>query len=371
VGTLRREGSLFLRVSAMGWLFALSQAARAAEPMAVRITYKVEPAIPEVARMVAWSCPPAADFVAAVAERVRTAKIAAPGEASREYRVTLRSTGSGSGYAALLEFADSAGAPHSREISSGTCADAAQAMALVTALAIDADGTDEPSAAASAAPPDASVTPPAAAPPPAPAPPAKPPEVPTARVEPPRPPPSNGREPPASPPLFDLGLRATATTAKAPDVLLGAEAFFGIRDATDVWLAELGVAGERGAKSANGPGSARFSFVGGRLRACVLRLALGPSFDLRPCAVFEGGVLAAEGFIDNPATRTDAWLAAGPLARLTFRSGRVGLHLEGGPMFSITQNDYIFGTKEAPAATVHEVPLLGAYIAVGGALHIF
>src|SRR5262249_37119268 len=154
------------------------------------------------------------------------------------------------------------------------CAEVSRAIALVTALAIDAaveEGATEPSAsegtmsasealglvAPSSAAPDAVVAPP--------------PEQPVA--------PDAGRVPERAkpgPPLgFDVGVSGTLTSSKAPYVLPGLEVFAALHGAGESWLVSLGVAGERGWTFESEPGSARFSFVGARLHACAFALKFG------------------------------------------------------------------------------------------------
>jgi hypothetical protein len=131
------------------------------------------------------------------------------------------------------------------------------------------------------------------------------------------------------------------------------------------------VAGERGFRASSDAGSATFSFVGGRLRACAFSLALGAGFELWPCSTFEGGAVVAKGYIDNPNTQVDPWFAVGAAIRFGYRAAVGGLHLEVGPVFPILKTHYVFGPVDAPDGTVHDTPAVGLQAALGGSLTIF
>jgi hypothetical protein len=318
-------------------------------------------------------CPPPRDFEASVRERIRRGRLADEQEPAREYRVEMRAAGSR--FVARLDFTEASGAERTREIASDTCADAASAIALVTALAIDAAGTEQrvddggtadgtltPSEALGLVPPAPGVSPAPAAsatPPPAVVAPAmvRAPSSDTAGSE------------PGVPFHLDAGLRGTLTTSKAPELLPGVELFAALQAGGAIpWLVDLGFAGERGGKEPNGSAGTRFSFLGARLRGCVLAWQPLPTLDVRPCAVIETGAVVAEGFIAHPQTQIDAWFAAGAAARGTLRIGPAALGAEVGPLFPITRNDYVFEAPERPA---HEVNAVGFYASLGVALQIF
>jgi hypothetical protein len=309
-------------------------------------------------------CPGSGDFAASVRERLRIGSVLADGGSAREYRVNVRRVGSR--FAARLDFVDRSGAPRTREVGAGTCDDVARAIALVTALAIDAAGTDAEADSAS----DGVLSPSEALglvePNVAPAPPASP--WPPANSAPP--PPMNRSYVEGPPSHLTLGAQATATSPKGPAILPGAEVFVGLIAPNATWLLELGVAGELGARAAVGPGSARFSFAGARLRGCAPSWALGGAFELRPCALVEAGALFALGYIDDPKSQVDPWLAAGAAVRLSRTMGSGALRLEAGPVFPIVRNQYVFGPAEGPNTRAHEVPWVGLYLALGGSLQI-
>ncbi len=317
------------------------------------------------------TCPSAADFEGAVRERVRRVRLARQGEIAREYRVTVRQAGAQR--VARLEFVDANGTAIAREVAADECNAAVRAIALVTALAIDAVVPEESASAASGEPQSA----PAPAPEPAPngdtAPRPEPKPLPAPseqkRARAPRTPAPR----PVAPwqPKFELGVRATLTTPKAPRALFGAELFGALESPSSAWLVQLGIAGERGTLVRIEPGEARFNFVGGRLEGCALRLALGSRFAAMPCVLLEAGATIAQGYIDESRTVVDPWLAVGPSGRLAWHWGRGSAVLEAGAIFPLTYRDrLVFGDVDAPQAEVHEIPLVGVFAALGVAIDL-
>lgn len=322
-------------------------------------------------------CPTARDFEASVRERIRRGRLADAEEPAREYRVEMRAVGSR--VVARLDFAEANGAKRTREVASETCADAASAIALVTALAIDAAGTEHaddggagegtltPSEALGLVPP-ANATPAAVAPAAkSPAPVVKPAAPVSPAID------ESPQERPGPTLHLDVGVRGTITTPKAPQLLPGLELFASLgADGTVPWLVDLGFAGERGSQEPNGPGSTRFSFLGARVRGCVFAWQPIPTLDVQPCAVIETGAVVAEGFIQHPETQVDGWFAAGVAGRVTLRIGPAAIAAEVGPLFPITRNHYVFGpVTSRDAVSVHEVGPVGAYASLGVALQIF
>lgn len=310
------------------------------------------------------ACPTGADFVESV--RVRLARghvVDAQGPEARDYRADVRSADGR--FVARLTFDDRSGVTRSREVNAATCADVSRAIALVTALAIDAGGVDVDREASAEGPPATEETPETALPLPEPAPLSPAPAV-RDRVE-PRPAKKSRRLPPER----EAGVRATLTTPKGPTLFLGAELFAAMRDARGRWTFELGLAGERGFRDTSGSGSTEFSFAGGRVRVCGSALRLGARFEARPCLSFEGGALVAEGKIEHPNTRVDVWLAGGAAWRLGYRVPGGGLYAEAGPLVPIIRYRYVFETVNGPDTLAHQVPRFGVQLAVGGALRIF
>jgi hypothetical protein len=349
---------VFAALAVLELMAATSRGAAADTIEPVRVVYSVS---------VAEGCPTEPEFVAAVRERLARGRLVQEDLFAREYRVGVRAVGTR--FAARLDLRDQSGATRTRTLDAETCADVARAIALVTALAIDSAGFDEGPTDTEAAGPlvageapaqvHSNATLPASAAPS----PGESSEAPLRDVP--------ARSSPGSSARFDLGVRATLSTPKAPGMLPGAEVFAALRDARSSWLVELGASGERGWITTHYPGEARFSFVGGRLRGCALPLRLTGRLELWPCLSLEAGAVLAEGFIDHLDTRVDAWFAAAAAGRLTYRTSAGILHLECGPVFPITRNTYVFGDVSAPEAEVHHVPPVGLQLALGGALQIF
>jgi hypothetical protein len=340
-------------------LFFGSLAAAAETPSPARIVYTTDDT--------AADCLDEHAFVTAVAERLRQGRLAAPGEAAREFRVHVRRIGER--HAARLDFVEADGTPRAREVGAAGCAEVARAIALVTALAIDDARAEEPASGSEGllSPSEAvGLVESSPAPPTTPATPA------TAPVAPPPIPPDAEprfvRRQKSSVPLgLDVGVAATVTQSKAPEVLPGIELFATLHDRDESWLVELGASGERGWAVARAAGSARFSFAGARLRGCAPSLHLGVGWTVSPCAVVEAGALIAEGIILHPQTRVEGWVALGPAVRLAYGTDLGAVHLEAGPIFPTNRDHFIFGPGEA----VYNVPAAGAYVKLGGSLRIF
>jgi hypothetical protein len=336
-------------------------AAAEADTEAVRLNYSADAA-----------CPSAPEFESAVTARLRRGRVAPTGELAREFRVVV--TQKAPKHVARLEFVDAAGITIVREVAADQCAEAVRAIALVTALAIDAVVPEDPRPVS----PSPTQTAPARGEPEqgsriVPRPPRD------ARPAPPteRPPTSSAPRTAASPgpsapflPRFELGARATLTTPKAPNPLFGAELFGALESPGTEWLVHFGVAGERGTLVHTEPGDAQFSFLGGRLEGCA-SIRLGSSFRAMPCALLEAGAVVAEGFSDESRTVVDPWVATGPTARLAFDWGGGRAALEAGAIFPLTsQDDTVFGDIETPQVRVHSVPTVGAFVALGAALDL-
>jgi hypothetical protein len=324
-------------------------------------------------------CPTPREFEASVHERIRGGRLANEHEPAREYRVDMRAVGSR--FVARLDFTEANGAKRTREVASDACADAASAIALVTALAIDAAGsgqrTDEDGAAEGTLTPSEALglVPPPSAAPQAPPPSANPPPDVGTKPATASPAPSDAPRPArrAVPLHFDAGIRGTVTTSKASEVLPGVELSASLAaDGAIPWLVELGFAGERNGKELNGPGSTRFSFLGARARGCAFAWQPMARLDVRPCVVIETGAVVAEGFIANPATQVDGWFALGGAGRVMLRIGPLAIAAEVGPLFPVTRDHYIFGRVTNPEAVhVHDVSPAGVYASLGVALQIF
>ena len=287
-------------------------------------------------------CPTAARFWDRVRGRTRRARIAKAGEAARLVRVIIVPD-EGSRVSGSVTIDENGGVAARREVGGGACADVADALALVVALAID------PLAQLTAAP-----------------------------VEEPSPDPrprdlqvideedvARQRRPPPPPPTrwrLGLGAQVAMAMGSAPNALFGAALFGELRAPSTRGAVRLSLEGAT-SSSTLGPAEARFTLWGGRLDACPVGVAAG-AFGIEPCAAFEAGAMVAAGAaVQNAQTHVRPWLAPGAIlrARWSFAPARLHVEAEGGALFAIVRDEYFF----QPQTSVYAVPLVGARAAVG------
>jgi hypothetical protein len=294
-------------------------------------------------------CPDAGAFVRHVQERTTRARVGAPGELARTFVVEVRAETTGA--SAELTFTDSHGVGVTRAVRGESCDEVVSAIALVTALAIEAG------------PSDAGEPPPVA--------------------------PAQGRAaetPPAdraSPPAMKPALRAPE-----PDTVV---ASVGLETGVTSWLGPppttgIGVFGEIGAYAG---ASGRLTLLGAtsselvpldsqtyrrgdftallaRIEGCPVAALLGAGFRLLPCVAVGAGALRGEGgssSVQPPKTSTIFWADLVPTLRLDwtlsdtlvfFAQGELGLPL--------VRHTFHF---DGPYDEVFEVPTAGAGAAFG------
>lgn len=301
----------------------VAQAECRADDAAVRLDY-VAPA----------ECPAAAAFSSEVQARLTQGRITESAVLARTYRV--RVARDGDAFVARLEFTDVDGARAEREVRSATCDEAARAMALVTALAIEARVAEEEQAAKKPEP-RPSPEPSAPAPQPAPRP---------ARAEP--------RTP--SDPTFGFGTEVGADSSfapkLAPSIALAAEAFVG-----------PGLARARIRFADSGPtrvdgGSAEFSLWVLGVEACPAALRPLAGLALLPCGGLEGGVVRAAGKkserITEPKSTSGLWFSPELALRVELLPDPgLAFGFEGALGFPVTRHEFVL---EKPDVVVHEVP---------------
>lgn len=295
----------------------------AAQDVSVRIDYSAP-----------GECPAAPAFQREVETRLDRGRIAGSTDLARTYRVTVESRQDGA--RVTLEFTDHDGSRASREVTSASCEEAVSAMALITALAIEARVAKE-----------------GVAPTPLPATPSSPPPPPPPPDESPAPPPTP-RAAPAT--VFGFGASVGIERGFAPKVAPAVAAVAELLHHQHAARASLFY-------SDTGPatidaGSAEFALVALRLSGCPWRLSAGTSVALVPCAGLDAGVVRAAGQeserIVRPKSAREPWLAAHALGRVEL-SPDPGLSfgVEGAVGFPLTRHEFVF---EKPAAVVHEVP---------------
>ena len=285
-------------------------------------------------------CPSAEEFSGRVKQRVSKARFAEEGELARTFRVRVASREDKS--VARVEFVDADGEKASRTIAAPTCDEVVNAIALATALAMDARAGEEPPETVPVAPP------PAVAPEP---------EAPVAPTTvKPRPPGAR----------WDAGAGFDLLSGFAPSLSAGLHVF--AEYTPSFWSARATAMHADSGKVAVDGGRIRFRFWGGRVEGCPLRFESAP-FTAAPCAGFELGALHGEGLpgrgIAEPKDTTELWLAGLVVGRVGYAlDDFLLLELAGDVRFPLTRHEFVL---ERPDRSVHEVPAVafGASIGVG------
>lgn len=316
-------------VSAM--LIASAEPARAEVPP-VRLDYTA-PA----------TCPDRAAFVAQVAARTPTARF--DGAAPRRFVVTITATVDG--FAGTLEVGDGEA---ERQLAARHCEDLAVALALVTALAIDPEGTQDP----------------------APSPPR--PSAPT------RPHRAAAGVATRAPPAPRRGSRAVVVGALVEDGVAPAPVIAAELRLRTGWTStalgavalELALHGGRHTVDISGSrfggeataGTAGFTWLAARPGVCVER---GRALRLTGCGHLEIGLVHAAGEqIVNGRAIERLWAAAGVHAGARWPARSRGFaELQLGVSVPWFRDRYLFN----PGVTVHETPAITGWIGVGAGLH--
>jgi hypothetical protein len=120
------------------------------------------------------------------------------------------------------------------------------------------------------------------------------------------------------------------------------------------------------ATAAAAGGTASFEWNVGRADGCLLSWP-GGSARLLACGRAEAGVLDASGAdVSSPRGATRGWLSAGPLLRFEWTIvSTLFLDADAAAMFHITDNRFYF----SPDATIYVVPVAGLEAATGLGLH--
>jgi hypothetical protein len=369
LGTKRRRllalfGAVALPLASAAALLARSAPVSADEsPEPIRIVYRA-PA----------GCPDEASFTAMIRGRTSLMRFASPTEPARTFEVSLRAGRSpGRSSSGRLTIRERGRDEGSRDLDAATCADVADAIALVVALAIDPRALAKrvSPATESALLTDAGVFDAEADAPLADAGPVDlpvvvaPPPAPTGLPEPSSDPPSEPSAD-ASPhsPRRSLGVVAgvdfSATTGVAPSLLFGPSPYLGWR------FLRLSFVRSATTTFAGGEGSSRFTWTVGRIDACPLTL-VGGTFRASACARVESGELEADGItVKDPRDRTSGWLALGPLVRAEWSLlGPLFLDAEGVVPFRVTADRFYL----VSGATVERVPIVGVTGSAGLGVH--
>jgi hypothetical protein len=303
-------------------------------------------------------CPDESAFVTRILARTSRARLARPSEAARRFLVVLDAGPPASGTVAIEAVAEEG--EGIRSVRAATCVDAADALALVVALAVDPHaGSPRPPAPTRALIPAAPSSTPVARPPAGEALHPGPEDI------------SRGQAVPTeagAASTFFAGVDVVASTGVAPNALLAGSPYLGWRGRVSGALEPSGRASfvRAGGVSGIAGGEAAFTWTVGRFDACPVALHW-ESIGATACARLEGGALEVAGRdVAAPQTRTRAWFAAGPLARAEWSLLKpLYVDAELGALFRATDDRFFF----LPDTTVYRVPVVGLTVAAGLGSH--
>jgi hypothetical protein len=270
-------------------------------------------------------CPGREAFAAGLRRRAPGVKIVEAGQGVVQYEVSFEQAGDE--IVGRLRIRGAQGERWEREVTSGSCADAATALSFIAGFSL------------------------AAAPEPPP-----PPEAP--------PPPPDASEEAASRPSWSAGLDGVGTTATAPRVAWGAEIHAEVQFPGAIGPSlRLAAGGVTSGGVDSPPGSASFRLLRARLEACPVSGELGAVW-LAPCAGYELGALrAAGGGVDEPRAESRFWgaLRLGGRARWPAR-GTWFAEVEGALVAPLTSRSFVF---DNPRVEVFSTPRLGTTAGLG------
>jgi hypothetical protein len=315
-------------------------------------------------------CPGNEAFAAAVRAQTKSAVLTTEGEGERTISVRIvRLEKELLGRLAIEEPGREASGVSVREVTAATCDEVVSALALMTALAIDAHPKDRPSG-----PPAPGHT--AGSPAGGDAPRRSPSAPPTLkkqaqkRARPSASTPDTGAPEIAARhttrPRWELGAHAGAFGAVAPNLAWGAVSFLdrSVWDTTGAaWSIRLGLALAESPSVGLAEGTAVFRWTVARIAACPLAVSAGPLTG-RPCVGLDAGALRGRGSgLPRPLEETRGWLAATVHGRLQIHLGEgVYLEAEGGFTLPFVRDRFVF---VKPARAIHAVPPLSGFTTVG------
>ena len=317
--------------------------------------------IPDLRYEADATCPDQAAFSALLREKLTATGADAANATSPRIALSLRATSSGFVGQLDLQRADSS--QYERAVNGVSCAEVANALAFVLALAL---GTKDPPAAPAEATPAQTPATPEAATLPAPAAPAAPPVL-VASPRLPEPPGQRRR----SPWRFGGGIQLGARAGLAPSWLLVESAFVEARRVTTSPFAFALRAGFENAASStvrDNNGTTDFSWWAGELEGCPAQLRLLQRLALRPCAGLHVGRLRASGHPTAGVARVQSKLWGDALAGLRLELALLpwlSLDLHAPMLLPFTPYQFVFN----PNAPVYQVPRIASAGFLGLAGH--
>ncbi len=275
-------------------------------------------------------CPDAREFVWRVSARVPKARAPGPGEKRREFSATIVSAPHGATGRLLIRETD--GSESIRTLEAPSCAEAADALALVVALAID------PRASA---------------------------ELPPASVPGPSVPMPSPAPKPRAHWRFEAGIAGFVASGFAPEALWGAQASAGTRlESTEYWApvlrAGFGYVAERSFLVTGG--RVNLEWMGGVLELCPLGLHPSSAISWLLCGRGELGNLRASGsHTVHPRRSNRFWEAAGPGTLLRYVFVRpLAVELSASLVFPWARDRFLMGP-----VVVHEIPMVALRAGLG------
>ena len=298
-------------------------------------------------------CPAPDAFEHELDARLGTTWKAAPDELARHF--TIAETPSGETRSVRMDYEDDAGRTIARSVKAPTCAEALSMMAVITAVAIEAQERNAAPKIAEAretTPPPRAKTPPAAR--------------------------------PSLPTIEDTEVARPLSLVQEAGLRLGVAAGFGPRAALGVgaeWALVVGESLEvraaiEGRTTGDVPaadGRAEFSAVDARGDVCVATWHLTAWLGLPVCAGLEVGVFWASGVVAPPAVASSRtsdvpWIAALVTPRIRLSSLRAYLELVPEIRAPFAGHTFLF---EAPERTAYTTPgiAFGASLGAGVRFH--
>jgi hypothetical protein len=341
---LRKKEELERAALALVSFFALGGVA-VAEPEAVRIDYAAPAA-----------CPTAAAFLRSIKDRTTRFRQATATEKARSFRV--RVSGLSFSFAGRLEIVGPDDSIAVRNVDSPVCSEVSNALALMTALAIDPNALISPSKPADAAPTE----------------PARTAEAEQKQQSSPSTVTTSSRNVPdvsAGPPWrWSAGVQGHTTFAVTPNLGYGGDLFVDV-EAPD--SSALGPAARMGlflnqsvVDLPTGP-SARFRWMAAALEGCPARLkASALRLAVHPCLAVRLGVLSGEGqSMTQPKQATSLWSDVGPLLRLRVQvADRVNIEAQGALMLPLYRPTFTI-LDNGVDTSAFSVPAVGGSVGIG------
>jgi hypothetical protein len=309
-------------------------------------------------------CPDQPAFSAIVRGKLTAAGGTAANAPSPRIRVGLHATDSG--FVGHLELQRADNSKYEREVTGASCAEVANALAFVLALAL---GVNDPPAASAIEPPASTPVVPFPQPP-----------VPRLRAGTPTPvAPPRQPEPPVprrhSLWTFGGGVQLGARSGLAPNWAVVESAFLEARRAQSSpfgFTLRMGFENVQTANLSSIRGTSDFAWWAGSVEACPVRLRLVESLELETCAGAHVGQLRGSGHPDpnsggTSRTQSKIWLDGLTALRLEFALPHgLSLHVQGEMLLPITRYQYAF---DGPSTTLYQVPDLASAGFLGLAGH--